>query len=55
MEFVKDMFEEDPIKQIGKYWDDKREIDLVAKTESGKIIVGNCKIYNFKIEEERIK
>ena len=54
MEFVKDMFEEDPIKQIGKYWDDKREIDLVAKTESGKIIVGNCKYITSKLKKNEL-
>lgn len=55
MEFSRDLFaQEDPIKQFGKYWDDKREIDLVAKTTSGKIIAGNCKYINSKIKKNEL-
>jgi len=54
MEFVRDLFNEDPIKQFGKYWDEKREIDLVAKTTSGKIIAGSCKYINSKIKKNEL-
>lgn len=54
MEFTRDLFKEDPIKQFGKYWDEKREIDLVAKTTSGKIIAGNCKYINSKIKKNEL-
>jgi len=54
MEFIRDLLSEDPIKQFGKYWDEKREIDLVAKTTSGKIIAGNCKYVNSKIKKNEL-
>ena len=54
MEFTRDLLNEDPIKQFGKYWDEKREIDLVAKTTNGKIIAGNCKYINSKIKKNEL-
>lgn len=54
MEFTRDLLDEDPIKQFGKYWDEKREIDLVAKTTSGKIIAGSCKYINSKIKKNEL-
>ena len=54
MEFIRDLFHEDPIKQFGKYWDDKRDINLVAKTSSGKIIAANCKYLNSKIKKNEL-
>ena len=54
MELLRDSFVEDPVKQFGKYWDEKTEIDLVAKTTSGKIIAGNCKYINSKIKKNEL-
>ncbi len=54
MEFLKDSFKEDPIKQIGKYWDEKVEISLVAKTTSGKIVVANCKYKDTKLKKNEL-
>ncbi len=54
MELIRDLFNEDSIKQFGKYWDEKIEIDLVAKTTSGKIIAGNCKYTNSKIKKNEL-
>ena len=54
MEFIRDTFIEDPIKQFGKYWDEKIEIDLVAKTTSGKIIAGNCKYITSKLKKNEL-
>lgn len=34
---------EDPIVRIGSYWDEEVEIDILAKTKSGKYIAGTCK------------
>ncbi|MBU1666884.1 DUF234 domain-containing protein [bacterium] len=34
---------EDPIVHIGSYWDEHVEIDILAKTKSGKWIAGTCK------------
>jgi AAA+ ATPase superfamily predicted ATPase len=54
MECLRDTFTEDPIKQFGRYWDDKNEIDLVAKTISGKIIAGNCKYITSKLKKNEL-
>ncbi|HIP59586.1 MAG TPA: ATPase [Campylobacterales bacterium] len=43
MELVKNSFVEDPIKSIGSYWDKNIEIDILAKTKSGKMVAGLCK------------
>jgi hypothetical protein len=43
LELVKNSFEEDKIEQIGSYWDKNVEIDILAKTKSGKMIAGLCK------------
>jgi len=46
MELVKKSFNEtseDPIMRIGSYWDTNVEIDLLAKTKSGKLLAGACK------------
>jgi len=42
-EVVKKSFADDPIVSIGSYWDQKTEIDLLAKTASGKLLAGSCK------------
>ena len=53
--YLKDSFAStDPIKQVGKYWDEKTEIALVAKTTSGKIIVGNCKYTDTKVKKSEL-
>ncbi len=54
MEFLIDFFKEDPIKNFGKYWDDKIKFDLFAKTTSGKIIAGNCKYINSKVKKNEL-
>ena len=54
MECLRDSFIEDPIKQFGKYWDDKCEIDLVAKTTSGRIIAGKCKYITSKLKKNEL-
>ena len=43
MELIKKSSQEDPIKSIGSYWDTQIEIDILAKTKSGKMIAGSCK------------
>ena len=54
MELLIDSFKDDEISQVGKYWDDKREISIVAKTKSGKIIAGNCKYINSKLKKNEL-
>ena len=51
MELVKKSYNEsndDKIMKIGSYWDTKVEIDLLAKTKSGKFIAGTCKFSKSK-------
>lgn len=54
LEFLIDFYKEDPLKQMGKYWDEKITIDLIAKTTSGKIIVGTCKYIDGKIKKSEL-
>ncbi len=53
-EFLMKTFEDDKIDQIGRYWDDELEVDLVAKTHNGKIIVGSCKYSNNKVKKSEL-
>ena len=48
-DFIQEYFLHDQIVQIGSYWDKDIEIDLLAKTKSGKLIAGECKYKNQKI------
>lgn len=51
-EFLKAQFKEsDPVYSIGRYWDDEGEVELVAKTNSGKIIAGACSYTNGKVKK----
>jgi hypothetical protein len=43
MELIKKSHQEDPITKIGSYWDTQVNIDILAKTSSGKMIAGTCK------------
>ena len=53
-EYMKIVLEEEGIQQIGRYWDDKIDIDLLVKTKTGKIIVGSCKYTNSKIKKTEL-
>lgn len=53
-EYIKVTFKDDPIEETGRFWDDKGELDLLAETKSGKIIVGSCKYSNQKIKKNEI-
>jgi len=41
----------DPIVEISSYWDRQIEIDILAKTASGKVFVGECKYTNTNINK----
>lgn len=47
-------FADDPIVDTGSYWDRQVEIDILAKTASGKLIVGECKWTNTKINKSEL-
>ncbi len=53
-ELIKINEKEDPIKEISTYWDNTHEIDIYAKTESGKTIVGICKYTNTKLKKSAL-
>jgi len=57
MELVKKSYNEsneDKIMKIGSYWDTKVEIDLLAKTKSGKFIAGTCKFSKSKANKSEL-
>jgi len=47
-ELLKKTFKDDPIVEVGSYWDRDISIEILAKTASGKIIAGACKYSNTK-------
>ncbi|MGM0518312.1 MAG: DUF234 domain-containing protein [Campylobacterota bacterium] len=51
MEYTRDFYEKDGIKDLGKYWDKTRQIDVIAQTKENKIIAGVCKNTNSKIKK----
>ncbi len=53
-ELLKELFKEDEIVQIGRYWDDEIDINILAKTQSGKIIAGTCKYINSKVKKSEL-
>ncbi|MDD5372848.1 MAG: DUF234 domain-containing protein [Sulfurimonas sp.] len=53
-EVMKKSFKDDAIVEIGSYWDRKVQIDILAKTSSGKIIAGICKYSNQKAKKSEL-
>lgn len=54
IELLKKEYKNDPIVEIGSYWDRLVEIDILAKTASGKVIVGECKYTNTKVNKSEL-
>jgi hypothetical protein len=54
MELLKKSFKEDRIEKIGSYWDKNNEIDILAKTKSGKIVAGICKYSKSKAKKSEL-
>jgi hypothetical protein len=57
MELVKQGYNasnDDKIMKIGSYWDTQTEIDLLAKTKSGKMIAGACKFSKAKAKKSEL-
>jgi len=54
MEMLKKSFKEDRIEKIGSYWDKNNEIDILAKTKSGKIVAGICKYSKSKAKKSEL-
>ncbi|MDH5464217.1 MAG: DUF234 domain-containing protein [Thiovulaceae bacterium] len=53
-EILKTQCKEDRIERIGSYWDKKVEIDILARTKSGKVIAGMCKVSNSKAKKSEL-
>ena len=53
-EFIKQTFKDDEIEEIGRFWDEKNELDIFAQTESGRIIVGTSKYTNSKMKKTEV-
>jgi hypothetical protein len=57
IELIKKSYNEsnqDQIIKIGSYWDTEVEIDLLAKTKSGKMIAGACKFSKAKANKSEL-
>ena len=53
-ELLRKTFTEDPIVEVGSYWDKNAEIDILAKTQSGKLIAGSTKYKNTKVKKTEL-
>jgi len=53
-EFLKLENAADPIVECDSYWDDETEIDIYAKTASGKILAATCKYTNAKVKKSEL-
>lgn len=51
IELVRQGFKDDPIQKIGSYWDSENNIDILAKTKSGKVIAGAWKFSKSKAKK----
>jgi hypothetical protein len=55
LELVKESFaKSDPLQKIGSYWDFDNNIDILAKTKSGKIVAGTWKFSKSKAKKSEI-
>lgn len=45
---------DDRIVNIGRYWDDKTSIDLIATTKNNKLIIGSTKFTNSKVKKSEL-
>jgi len=55
LELVKESFaKSDPLQKIGSYWDFDNNIDILAKTKSGKIVAGTWKFSKSKAKKSEL-
>ncbi|MDF1880778.1 ATPase [Sulfurimonas sp. MAG313] len=55
LELIKKNFEKtDPIQKIGSYWDSDNNLDILAKTKSGKVIAGAWKFSKAKAKKSEL-
>ena len=53
-ELLKQNFQEDWLSEVRSYWDKDIELDIMAKTKSGKLIVGSCRYSNSKVKKSEL-
>jgi len=53
-EVMKKGFKEDPIAEVGSYWDRDTQVDILAITKSGKVVTGICKNSNSKAKKTEL-
>jgi len=53
-ELIKKSLKDDVIVEIGSYWDRGVQIDILAKTKSGRVIAGICKYSNQKAKKSEL-
>ena len=52
--FLQHVFQDDKIVEIGGYWDKNSEIDILAKSQSGKLIATSCRYTNSKVKKSEL-
>ncbi|WP_128996547.1 DUF234 domain-containing protein [Candidatus Marinarcus aquaticus] len=52
--YIKNCFTQESIKKTKRYWDDEYELDLYAKTQSGRIVIGSCKYRDSKVSKKEL-
>jgi AAA+ ATPase superfamily predicted ATPase len=53
-ELLKKTFADDPLAEIGGYWDKATEINIIAKSSSGKCIAASCRNVNTKLKKSEL-
>jgi hypothetical protein len=54
-ELLKLNFIDDKIVEVQPYWDNEISLDILATTESGKVVAGVCKYTNAKLKKSELK
>lgn len=54
LSFIKNSFPDRKIRQHGQFWDENIHIQIIAKTEEGKTIVGFCKYSDNKVKKSEL-
>ena len=54
MELIRVEFADDPVAEIGGYWDKNVEIDVIAKTASGRTVAASCRYVNAKLKKSEL-
>ena len=53
-EYIKKFYENEKFDDLGRYWDENDEINVVAQSETGKIIIGSTKYTNSKMKKTEL-